>query len=372
MLNPEVVKFPAPKSQVSYSQHIWDDVHNDHSWHKVVDDHPFNTKVSLLLPDTPNLPQLISDAVTQDTQFYLVKNLPLLELCTSTFLQAFVKTGQLYAVSCDTRLDVDNTAALTPDGLLHLLLNKFTYEELRLNGSLSAHILRKPREKFVVEVNMKVPYFKPGKAFYSKVMTAFTEVQLRFNFWLTWIPDDADICPSSVAKYFYDLGYSIEELHSSLSQSIMTEAVMPSLCKDGEAAAPEDVLEWLGCQTLGVKLEAEGTRVCEIVTPKPNILVNNLCTLHCTGFFTPVQLQFLLRQLRMWLNQKSISAVPWISMTVYGHPDSPITWGNQEHVYCTNGDNFYTLVILRDKLRIYKISGSRKPQRLYVKSNKNK
>ncbi|XP_069947962.1 ribonuclease P protein subunit p40 isoform X2 [Cherax quadricarinatus] len=316
MLNPEVVKFPAPKSQVSYSQHIWDDVHNDHSWHKVVDDHPFNTKVSLLLPDTPNLPQLISDAVTQDTQFYLVKNLPLLELCTSTFLQAFVKT--------------------------------------------------------VVEVNMKVPYFKPGKAFYSKVMTAFTEVQLRFNFWLTWIPDDTDICPSSVAKYFYDLGYSIEELHSSLSQSIMTEAVMPSLCKDGEAAAPEDVLEWLGCQTLGVKLEAEGTRVCEIVTPKPNILVNNLCTLHCTGFFTPVQLQFLLRQLRMWLNQKSISAVPWISMTVYGHPDSPITWGNQEHVYCTNGDNFYTLVILRDKLRIYKISGSRKPQRLYVKSNKNK
>lgn len=57
-------------------------------------------------------------------------------------------SGRLYAFSCDTRLDLDNSAALTPDGRLLLLLNKFTYQELQLSGMLSAHILRRPLEKF--------------------------------------------------------------------------------------------------------------------------------------------------------------------------------------------------------------------------------
>lgn len=45
MLNPEVVKFPAPESRVSYSQHTWDDTKHNHTWQQVIDDHPFNTKV---------------------------------------------------------------------------------------------------------------------------------------------------------------------------------------------------------------------------------------------------------------------------------------------------------------------------------------
>ncbi|XP_042206592.1 ribonuclease P protein subunit p40-like [Homarus americanus] len=372
MLNPEVVKFPAPENFVSYSQHSWHDSHNDHSWQRVIDHHPFNTKVSLLLPDTPSLPEFLHDSLTTNTEFYLIKNLPVLEFCSPVFLQAFLKTGQLYAVSCKSLLDVDNTAALTPDGQLHLILNKFTYQELSLSGTLSAHILRKPLERFVVKVNMKEPSFKPGRPHYTTVTSAFTQVHLTFTFWLTWIPDDTGVCPSSIAKYFHDLGYSVEERKSSLSQSIVTEVDMPVLGKDGEDTDPEDVFEWIGCQTLGVHLKTEGTTVCEVVTPKPSTLVNNVCSLQCTGFFTPRQLSSLLSQLRLWLKQRSESAVPWLSMTVYGHPDSPINWGTSEHVYHTNGDNLYTLVILRDQLRLYKVSCSRKPQRMYVKSNKNK
>ncbi|KAG7154956.1 Ribonuclease P protein subunit p40-like [Homarus americanus] len=295
MLNPEVVKFPAPENFVSYSQHSWHDSHNDHSWQRV----------SLLLPDTPSLPEFLHDSLTTNTEFYLIKNLPVLEFCSPVFLQAFLKTGQLYAVSCKSLLDVDNTAALTPDGQLHLILNKFTYQELSLSGTLSAHILRKPLERF-------------------------------------------GVCPSSIAKYFHDLGYSVEERKSSLSQSIVTEVDMPVLGKDGEDTDPEDVFEWIGCQTLGVHLKTEGTTVCEVVTPKPSTLVNNVCSLQCTGFFTPRQLSSLLSQLRLWLKQRSESAVPWLSMTVYGHPDSPINWGTSEHVYHTNGDNLYTLRCQQD------------------------
>lgn len=57
-------------------------------------------------------------------------------------------TGEVYALSCDTRLDVDDSAAITPDGHLHLLLGKLTYQQVHLSGRLSHHILRKPKERF--------------------------------------------------------------------------------------------------------------------------------------------------------------------------------------------------------------------------------
>lgn len=67
---------------------------------------------------------------------------------SSHYYLVFPATGQVFGVSCDTLLDTDNSAVLAPDGLLRLLLNKFTYQELALSGSLSADILRTPLERF--------------------------------------------------------------------------------------------------------------------------------------------------------------------------------------------------------------------------------
>lgn len=65
---------------------------------------------------------------------------------------------------------------------------------------------------------------------------------------------DPGVCPSSVAKYFHDLGYNVEERSSVISQSIMLDAMMPALKLDQQEADPEDVMEWIGCHTLGIRL----------------------------------------------------------------------------------------------------------------------
>ncbi|XP_047491400.1 ribonuclease P protein subunit p40-like [Penaeus chinensis] len=376
MLNPEVIKFPAPKSQLTYTHHTWDDPKRNVTWQHIIQDHTFNTKVVMLLPDTPIVPNSLSDSFTVDAQHYLVKNLPLAEFCTPVFLQAFRQKGHFHALCCDTRIDVDNTAAMTPDGYLHILVDKFTYQELQLHGTLSSHILRKPQDRYVIKINTNEKTFRPGKSYYERVTSALGHPRLKFNFWITWKPKNGDICPSSVAKYFHDLGFAVEEQFPDVYKSIASEVAMPRLDKsqedEVEELEPEDLLEWIGCQSLGIRLGTDPSSMCELVRPKAYDMVSNVNAVHCTGFFTPEYIVSLVSTLRSWLLERSPTSVPWLSVTVYGHPDSPVSWGHQEHSYRSNGDNFYTLVLQRDGVHVFKVFGSTQPLRMYPKANNNK
>lgn len=382
MHEPNLTKFPAPESHVEFIKHAWDDPKLDSTFQRLIDEHPFNSKVSVILPGVPSCPQSLQRKFSEDTEFYEIENLSVLEFCSPVFLQAFLNKGKVYAVSCDVRLDLDNAAALTPDGWLILLLDKFAYHELRLNGKLSAHILRRPKERYVVKVNLKD--FVPGKPFYNKVVNAFREVPLKFNFWITWLPDDADVCPSSIAKYFSDEGYDIVGQQIYFNSNTMNDIAVP-LLDDGSSQEmetegdnieipiePENILEWIGCHLLGIVLNSEGTSVCDLLNPKPNRTLQNISSIHATGFFVPSHIRQLIEELRLLLEDSLEETTPWVSLTVYGHVDSPVTWGVTENTFYTNGDNFYTLIITRKQLWCYKVSGSRRPLRMFDKCNNNK
>jgi len=40
--------------------------------------------------------------------------------------------------------------------------------------------------------------------------------------------------------------------------------------------------------------------------------------------------------------------LPWISVTVHGFTDSPLSWAQHEHGFSDNGDNLYTVVLFPD------------------------
>lgn len=379
MHNPEVEKHPPPECRLYHGCYHWEQAGKEAAWHKLVDQHPFNTKISLLMPDSLSLPATLRELLTEDTQFYRIDKLHLHELCSPAFLQAFLNKGQMYALSYDTLLDTDNSAALAPDGLLRLLLNKLTYQELALSGSLAADILRTPPEKFVVEVDLKNPDFHPGKSHYQQVKSAFTQLPLAFSFWFLWLPDDPDVCPSSIAKYFHDRGYNVNECVAAVNQAVQEDAFMPfpgppveETGLDDQAAEPEDLLEWIGCQMLGIRLKREETALSGVVEPRHGTAVHNLCCAQTSGFFPPSLIHLLIDHLRSWLTQRDATAVPWVSLTVYGHPDSVMTWRWEKQSCSSSWDNLYTLVITREHLLAYMLLGPGKPQRLIVKTNKNK
>lgn len=39
----------------------------------------------------------------------------------------------------------------------------------------------------------------------------------------------------------------------------------------------------------------------------------------------------------------------WGALTVWGYRDSPLAWHGREHGYLTNGENDYTMLLLRDE-----------------------
>lgn len=59
----------------------------------------------------------------------------------------FFSTGQLYALSANTRIDVDNCVCITPAGILHLSVTKDTYLRLGIEGKLSA-FAKKHRNRY--------------------------------------------------------------------------------------------------------------------------------------------------------------------------------------------------------------------------------
>ncbi|XP_064107670.1 ribonuclease P protein subunit p40-like [Macrobrachium nipponense] len=260
MHEPEVLHFPAPESHVGFSRHSINDPQLDSIFQHLIDEHPFNTKVNVVLPCASPEHWRLEQVLAQDSDFYEVENIPLSVFCTPVFLEAFLNAGKFYAVSCDARLDLDNAAALTPEGWLVLTLDKNTYSNLRLNGKLSAHILRRPKERYIVKINLK-NNFTPGKPLYNKVVKAFNEVVLKFNFWMTWVPNDSEVCPSSVAKFFSDLGYVVYRQEVQSRNSTLVDVNVPLLLQetsgDGDEKVeiePEHLLEWMGCISLGIKL----------------------------------------------------------------------------------------------------------------------
>jgi len=52
--------------------------------------------------------------------------------------------------------------------------------------------------------------------------------------------------------------------------------------------------------------------------------------------------------------------LPWLSATVHGFADSPVSWAHHEHGFSDNGDNLYTIVLLPDDQHwLYIAAGSR-------------
>lgn len=398
MFNPEVAKFPAPSNLVQFDRFPFNDNTNT-KLKKIIHNHHYNTQISLLIPDTPSLPQEILDSLLDDTQYYMVSDLPVFELCKAEFLQLFVKKGSLSGISVDVLLDQDNCACITPEGQLYLSLDRGSYQALGINGKLAPHILREPKNRYVVNIDTGGPGFKKGSNHYERTINCLKNSNLRFDFHITWNPYDESVCPSSVAKYLSDHGYKVIEKQADIKQTQLTDVHLPLIAKHelqrkgsekdndknsptmeidtsiekyeevDESMEPEELLEWIGAQHLAVKLGPDVSSTMSIIQPSPSSSICSLKSTQCTGFYTADQIEILIRLLRQYLASRSEFAVPWLCLTVYGSTDALVCWGSDPHSYLTNGDNFYTLIILRDQIWVYTVKTSQKPQRLYVKTS---
>ncbi|XP_055533844.1 ribonuclease P protein subunit p40-like isoform X2 [Wyeomyia smithii] len=352
MLCPEVWRFQAPAHEIIQKTGNVDlSKQRCDALEKGIQSHHFNQMITIILPDVSNIPVSL-ETVLADSDHYLVRNLPLQTLVARSFIEAFVKRGSFYAVSFQTQLDTDDCVAVTPTGILILHLNKETYQSLGLEGKISQYA-RKRNSKYVVQINLKT--LRTDTKHYNRIRECLGRESLgRFSLQITWTPPNSDnICPSSVAKHFADLGTQDD-------YSDVTVELMPTLVKthleyglkipsfslnenmDQELCSTGELIEYMGM--LALSCDTEGDEYLNSYDfCGQRVEVGNAKVLHWKGFFTTAHVRSIFRQIIATLLAES--HVPWMGMYVHGFSHSPISFGMREHYFHTNGDNSYTIVV---------------------------
>ncbi|XP_055451040.1 ribonuclease P protein subunit p40 isoform X2 [Psammomys obesus] len=282
---------------------------HDKSRHKhLVETHYHNYRVSFLIPECGLLSKELKDLVMEIGPYYSVKNLPLHEFITHEFINTFVKKGSFSALTYSTRIDEDNTVALLPNGKLILSLDKDTYEETGLQGYPSRYSGRKPM-KFSAEESTVMSYF-------SK--------------------------------------YQIQEHQPKMSLSTVRELQCPVLQSSALAGEPEEacsaleLFDWLGAVFCSADLNNQPYNfVSTYCCPQPSTVIAQACLCTITGFLLPEKIHVLLEQLCHYFDEPKLA--PWVTLTVQGFADSPVSWRENEHGFQKGGEHLYNFVVFNNQ-----------------------
>lgn len=148
----------------------------------------------------------------------------------------------------------------------------------------------------VVNVNLKDANLQKSGERLSKLKTKLKTLG-KFTFILSWDPHKKDICPSSIAKYIYDLEHDIKVCHTDFKSHTTYSVKVPTIEIDKiEKEEVADFMEWLGMVALEGDLEKDCSSdyVNTYVTPTPNVETGQVKCLQWTGLFTCEQIQELI------------------------------------------------------------------------------
>ncbi|XP_049571539.1 ribonuclease P protein subunit p40 isoform X2 [Orcinus orca] len=284
----------------------------------LVETHYHNYRVSFLIPECGILSKELKDLVMDSGPYYFVKDLPLHELIAHEFINTFVKKGACYALTYNTNIDEDNTVALLPN---------------------------------VVSIDLMDLSSKLDSKKYKRISWAFKEKKpLKFDFLLAWHQTGAE--GSTMMSYFSN--YRIQERQPKIALSTVTDLPCPVLRSSelrGEpeaACSAQELFEWLGAVFSNAELNNEPDNfISTYCCPQPSTVVAKayLCTI--TGFILPEKIRLLLEQLCRYFDEPKLA--PWVTLSVQGFADSPVSWRENEHGFRKGGEHLYNFVVFSNR-----------------------
>ncbi|BGO99532.1 Proteophosphoglycan ppg4 [Rhodotorula toruloides ATCC 204091] len=150
---------------------------------KAVERIPFGWQLEAILPSTASsasvaLATALEEVSQASGSYCLCEGVNLGDLLTPDFLNSFVRSDSLVALSLDDAEDAD-VVCIDGRGRLVLSLTKDTYELLGLPGRASAYGTL--RQRFVVEISLADPAFRAGKPGFERVKRALANWPERTN-----------------------------------------------------------------------------------------------------------------------------------------------------------------------------------------------
>uniref|UniRef100_A0A8C8U5H1 Ribonuclease P 40 subunit n=1 Tax=Peromyscus maniculatus bairdii TaxID=230844 RepID=A0A8C8U5H1_PERMB len=301
---------------------------HDKSRHKhLVETHYHNYRVSFLIPECGLLSKELKSLVMEIGPYYSVKNLPLHELITHEFIHTFVKKGKLI-----------------------LSLDKDTYEETGLQGRPSRYSGRKTM-KFIISIDLMDLSLNLDSKKYERISWSFKEKKpLKFDFLLAWHHTGAQ--ESTVMSYFSK--YRIQEHQPRVAVSTVRELQCPVLQSSWIAGEPEEacsapeLFDWLGAVFCNADLNNQPYNfISTYCCPQPSTVIAQACLCTITGFILPEKIHVLLEQLCHYFDEPKLA--PWVTLSVQGFADSPVSWRENEHGFQKGGEHLYNFVVFSNQ-----------------------
>ncbi|KAJ8723089.1 hypothetical protein PYW08_003001 [Mythimna loreyi] len=300
MLCPEVWNFPPPKVMVTHREN-----QDLESVKKTVNMNNFYKSLVVTCPDEIHTPSFIQDIITEDTDYYKLSNCSLTEFVEPVFIESFVKTGKVYCLSVDRNCIVQNCAAIT-DG--HLILNilEYIYQTLGFEGT------KRPHGFYEVKINLKT--IKN----YSKIRSGLQKLE-QFDFYVTWEPDNEDICPSSIAKYFSERNVNVS-VHSLKIRHVSPSInEIPSI-KDVDA---DEMVEWIGLLAHGADVSPTEPYISTYNQPDSEnaLKTGRISILIAKGFITPSLISNICDKLSEYVLSRETEHY-WVSVSIQSDDNS--------------------------------------------------
>jgi len=191
---------------------------NDHHEPVVIQ----NMKIVVLTPSgLDEASNQLRLSLTNDTEYYKVTGIKSIAslLFSRDFFKTFLLQGELFIQSFLEDHRRDDFMIIKPNGELMICVDHPTSERLGFNGA----------KKFICEngrvlivVNLKNSLFSndeiSSKAL-NKFRTSLASIEHLFvePFSIAWEPHDTKVCPSTIAKFFYDNGSKVDEIEPTVS-----------------------------------------------------------------------------------------------------------------------------------------------------------
>lgn len=129
---------------------------------------------------------------------------------------------------------------------------------------------------------------------------------------ILWNPSSKDICPSSIAKYFTDLGRDIQLRVNQINVIPEYGLKFPPIPSEPDAYTFTDIAEYVGLVLLGCA--TEGNDFSSYRLPSDCVEIGKGNVVHCKGFLTQQTIVELITEIRQILNENPL--FPWIAMSV--------------------------------------------------------
>ncbi|VVC96904.1 unnamed protein product [Leptidea sinapis] len=285
MLCPEVSSFPPP---ITYST-----IKKDLSLEDVINTVELNNfykSAIITCPDEVNVPAYIEDTF-DDSDYYEISNLSLTEFIDPVFIETFVKHGRIYCLSINRKCINQNCAAITLDGVLTLHVLENIYQTLGIEG------VKQPNNFYGITLDLN------NLKRIKKLTEALRKLEL-FEFHMSWVPHEEDICPSTIAKYFSDKNCVVRLCNLKIEHVVPQVKEVPSLCD----VDLDQVVEWAGMLLHGCDLYPEDNYTSTYYVPDSAspLKTSRISILIIKGFITPDILKNTCKSLSEHVSQRDV------------------------------------------------------------------